>query len=351
MLKFITKPFFRFTMITASLLCWYQPEVAFAAHHHVKKVHHIVHAHKNHHALTHTVSATAKHNASNVDFIINPDNSIIANNNTYIPAVATAPKNSEHNLVTTMTTPENTVVMQPVTQHIVPPVERIAQPVNTPTTYISKEAVVVPARVLGSLAASMHRHIVDFVKKTVATLHYSDYKLGGSKFDSTRGIYIVDCSSFVDHILQQVSPHAYTSLVNATGAPTPATQHYYDFFKELNTNSDDYWNKVNNVEQLRAGDILVFRNKHTHRSQANGHVMVVMEKPVKDSGVYFVRVADSAPARHSEDTRQKNEGGIGIGTLLLKAAKGGRPLAYAWAVGGLWNKNVNFAMARPTEWD
>jgi hypothetical protein len=197
----------------------------------------------------------------------------------------------------------------------------------------------------------MHKHLVDFVQKTVETLRYSDYKLGGSKFDTSRGVYIVDCSSFVDHILKKVSPRAYTSLVNATGAPTPATQHYYEFFNELSNNSDDYWNKVNNVEQLRAGDILVFRNKQNHRHQAGGHIMVVMDKPTKDMGVYFVRVADSAPSRHSEDTRQKNEAGIGIGTLMLKAAKGGRPFAYAWAIGGLWNKNVNFAMARPTEWD
>jgi hypothetical protein len=207
-----------------------------------------------------------------------------------------------------------------------------------------------PSR-LGYIAASMHKHIVDFVKNTVATLRYSDYKLGGSKFDTSKGIYVVDCSNFVDQILKEVSPHAYTSLVNATGAPTPATQHYYEFFKELSNNSDDYWNKINNVEQLRAGDILVFRTKNSRHGAGAGHVMVIMEKPTKDMGVYFVRVADSAPARHSEDTRQRNEGGIGIGTLLLKTAKSGRPSAYAWGVGGYWNKNVNFAMARPTEWN
>jgi cell wall-associated NlpC family hydrolase len=390
-----TRPFLRFTLIAASLLGLSQPGVALAAHHHVKKnrIAHVTH-------LNHKINTShlaTKQNTSGLDFIINPDNSIVKGG-VLIPAVYSAitpePRPTtittmtavkkmlplppqphsvtrtltqvtthsagaiEHMFTAAIKQPAPVVATQggvlehiltlPIQQHPAPLVERIVTPVTAPVT-VSQETGT-PSRVLGSLAF-MHKHIIDFVMKTVSTLRYSDYKLGGSKFDTSRGIYIVDCSSFVDHILQKVSPQAYTSLVNATGAPTPATQHYYEFFNELSSKSDDNWNKVNNVEQLRAGDILVFRNKHNRRAQVGGHVMVVMEKPVNNMGVYFVRVADSAPSRHSEDTRQLHEGGIGIGTLLLKAAKGGRPLAYAWAVGGLWNKNVNFAMARPAEWD
>ena len=222
----------------------------------------------------------------------------------------------------------------------------------TPTTVVASEPAYLHKKsMFGDIAASMHRHLVDFIQKTVSTLHYSNYKLGGSKFDTRRGVYITDCSGFVDNILRKASPHAYSSLVNATGALTPATQHYYNFFQELSDNSDNYWNKVDDVDQLRAGDILVFRYKNSRGGQTGGHVMVVMDKPVRDTNVYFVRVADSAPSRHSEDTRQIHEGGIGIGTLLLKASKSGRPAAYAWGIGGLWNKNVNFAMARPMDWD
>jgi hypothetical protein len=191
---------------------------------------------------------------------------------------------------------------------------------------------------------------VNFVHRTVATLRYSDYKLGGRKFDPSRGVYIVDCSSFVDHILRRTSPHAYTSLVSATGADTPATQHYYDFFTELSNGPDNFWNKVDAVQELRAGDILVFRYKNHRGYQTGGHVMVVMDKPIRDSDVFFVRVADSAPSRHSQDTRQWNEAGIGIGTLVLKVnPRTGKPAAFAWGLGGLWNKNVNFAMARPLD--
>lgn len=199
-------------------------------------------------------------------------------------------------------------------------------------------------------ALSFEKHVVNFVHKVVENLHYSDYKLGGKKFDTSRGVYIVDCSSFVDHILQRTTPQAYSSLVNATGADSPASQHYYEFFTELSSGADSFWNKVDAVDQLRPGDILVFRYKNSHGAATGGHVMVVMDKPIQDSDVFFVRVADSAPSRHSQDTRQRNEAGIGIGTLLLKInPHTGRPAAYAWGLGGLWNRNVNFAMARPLD--
>jgi cell wall-associated NlpC family hydrolase len=227
--------------------------------------------------------------------------------------------------------------------------ESVLKPISAPA-YLTKSPEVVPAVEHTSFAASLEKHLVNFVHKTVATLRYSDYKLGGRKFDTSRGVYIVDCSSFVDHILQRVSPRAYLSLVNATGADTPATQHYYEFFTELSSGPDNFWNKVEAVEQLRPGDILVFRYKNSRGSETGGHVMVVMDKPTQDSDVFFVRVADSAPSRHSQDTRQRNEAGIGIGTLVLKVnPRTGRPAAYAWGLGGLWNKNVNFAMARPID--
>jgi hypothetical protein len=198
------------------------------------------------------------------------------------------------------------------------------------------------------LVASMEQHLVNFVHNTVATLRYSDYKLGGRKFDSSQGVYIVDCSSFVDNILAKVTPNAYNSLVNATASTAPTTFHYYQFFSDLRADSNSYWNKINEVEKLRAGDILVFRYKQTRG--ASGHVMVVMGKPIRDSNVFFVRVADSAPYKHSQDTRQGNEGGIGIGTLLLKVnPQTGKPSAYAWGVGSYWKENVKIAMARPLD--
>ena len=196
------------------------------------------------------------------------------------------------------------------------------------------------------------KKLVEFVGQTVYNLNYSSYRLGGGRFDTSRGIYVLDCSRFVDSVLSRVYPAAYSSLQYASGAERPASQHYYDFFSDLPRSSDTHWNKIEKIGQLRPGDILVFRYKKP-RGRTQGHVMVVMDKPraTNNENAWMVRVADSAPTRHSADTRQHNESGIGIGTMLLKPAATGKPVAYAWGMGSSWNKNVKFAMARPLKMD
>jgi hypothetical protein len=207
-------------------------------------------------------------------------------------------------------------------------------------------AVEVPQR--HSFVASMEDRLVNFVNSTVDTLRYSVYKLGGRKFDTSRGIYILDCSDYVDNILQAVYPNAYGNLVNSTGTEKPTSQHYYHFFSKLDDESNRYWNRIDDVDQLRPGDILVFRTKNRTGSETGGHVMVVMNKPTSDENVFIVRVADSAPSGHSDDTRQANASGIGVGNLMLKVNPNtGEPKAYAWKEGSRWKNNVNFAMARP----
>lgn len=200
--------------------------------------------------------------------------------------------------------------------------------------------------------ASVEDRVVKFVRNTVSNLRYSKYKMGGGHFEPSRGVYVLDCSDYVDNILHRADPVAYSNLVNFTGSDRPTSQHYYEFFTELNEDNLQHgWSKIQDVSELQAGDILVFRYKRNARS-TGGHVMIVMGKPIGDNDVYLVRVADSAPSGHSHDTRQPNTSGIGIGTLLLKAdAVTGRPLTFAWKVGAPWKSNVKIAMGRPVTSD
>jgi len=197
------------------------------------------------------------------------------------------------------------------------------------------------------IVASIKKHLVEFVHESVATLRYSVYKLGGTRFDPDRGIYIVDCSGYVDYALKTIHPYSYSNLVKLSKSEKPNSLHYYDFFTGLSS-ENEYWNKVEEIEELQPGDILVFRYKNKRGRVTGGHVMVVMNKPIRVRDTYHVNVADSAASGHSEDTRLSNDSGIGIGTLLLKVnPKTGHPAAFAWKVGTRWKKNVNFAMARP----
>jgi hypothetical protein len=201
-----------------------------------------------------------------------------------------------------------------------------------------------------AIDTSMQTRLLDYVHKTVLTHHYTAYKLGGTHYDINRGIYIVDCSIYIDHILKAVYPHAFRSLVRSAGSGSPTSQHYYHFFNQLNSQPRTYWNKIDDVKQLRPGDILVFRFRKPTHVNTEGHVMVVMNKPVGHTNTFVVRVSDSSPFRHSRDTRVIHSTGIGIGTMLLKVnPHTGQPNAYAWSLDGRWKNNVHFAMARPMD--
>lgn len=204
------------------------------------------------------------------------------------------------------------------------------------------------ANIRHGFVASIEQRLVQFVHKTISTIQYSAYKLGGRRFDASKGIYVLDCSDYVDNILHAIYPKAYSNLVNSSGTDKPTSQHYFEFFNGLSEADNYYWSKIDEVDQLQPGDILVFRKKNGFRHGASGHVMIVMEKPIGESDEYLVRVADSAPVGHSQDTRVAHTSGIGIGTLLLKVdPNSGKPSAYAWKIGSRWVNNVSFAMARP----
>jgi hypothetical protein len=197
-----------------------------------------------------------------------------------------------------------------------------------------------------SSVPSVQQQIVDFTQKTINNLRYSTYKLGGTRFDPAHGVYVVDCSHYVDHILHAAYPHAYSSLVQSTGADTPNSENYYHFLATLPDQNVSNWDKVESVDALQPGDILVIRYQNRRQVAVGGHVMIVMNKPVQTMDAYLVQVADSARTGHSSDTRHHS--GIGMGTLLLKADPStGQPYAYAWKAGSYWQDNVSFAMGRP----
>lgn len=206
-----------------------------------------------------------------------------------------------------------------------------------------------PSHLPSYLLNTTEKRLVGFVQQTVSTLNYSFYKLGGTQIDAKRGIYIVDCSTYVDHIMKSVYPNSYSHLVSWSGSQKPTTNDYYQYFTNLSErNKLLFWDNINNVNELRPGDILVFRYKNVEKRQAGGHVMIVMDKPIHNGDSFLVRVADSAAVGHSKDTRLPNRSGIGIGTLLLRTnSTTFKPTAYAWRVGSRWEYNVKIAMARP----
>lgn len=218
------------------------------------------------------------------------------------------------------------------------------------STKHSPIANAVPAYLLASNTSATPRQnsLVEFVQAAIRKIHFNNYQLGGTRFDPSHGIFNLDCSSYVDRVLHEVNPHAFWNLVRRTGSDKPTSLHYYDFFSKLPGANQHDWSRIEQVSQLKPGDILVFRYKKYHNN-AMGHVMIVMDRPERDEADnYLLRVTDAAEMGHSQDTRSSHASGIGIGTMLLKAdTRTDEPLAYAWKVGSHLKNNVNIIMGRP----
>lgn len=201
------------------------------------------------------------------------------------------------------------------------------------------------------LSSSAKQSLVQLADRTVQTLRHTMYKLGGTHFDSSKGVYEIDCSGYVDNLLHQANPQAYSSLSEWSKTYRPTSKDYYDFFNRLPSTNWGYWHKIGGVHELQPGDILVFRYKNSKSRRVGGHVMVVMDKPIPDRSapnVFWVNVADSAASGHTNDTRPAHTSGVGIGALLLKVNPGtNEPNAYAWRAGAAWKHDMNFVMAEP----
>jgi len=201
------------------------------------------------------------------------------------------------------------------------------------------------------LSKNAKQSLAQLADRTVQTLRHTMYKLGGTHFDSSKGVYEIDCSGYVDNLLHQANPQAYSSLSEWSKTFRPTSKDYYDFFNRLPRNNWGYWHKIGGVHELQPGDILVFRYKNKNSKRVGGHVMVVMDKPTPDRSapnVFWVNVADSAASGHTNDTRPAHTSGVGIGALLLKVNPGTNvPNAYAWRAGAAWKHDMNFVMAEP----
>ncbi|CAN5225118.1 hypothetical protein BH10PSE19_BH10PSE19_14080 [soil metagenome] len=202
-----------------------------------------------------------------------------------------------------------------------------------------------------SAATNTSHKLLGYVKLTLNALHHTRYRFGGKRFDTAKGIYSVDCSGYVNNLLGLSNPHAFHEILNQQQISRPNTTDYYRFLGHIPYGrSSSHWYHVRGISELRAGDILVYSSPGRSKRRSPGHVMIVVETPKRDSratGIYHVRVADSAHSGHSYDTRRPHTSGIGVGTLLLKAnPHTNQPIAFAWREDSRWKLGVDFAMGR-----
>lgn len=152
--------------------------------------------------------------------------------------------------------------------------------------------------------------------------------------DEGKGIYIVDCSSFVGFLLQKVSLQSYQALSIDKGHTRPRAQNFYDFLASLKAGETRKgWLGIKTMSSVQKWDIIAWKYAKNLDKKDTGHVVIVYETPKKEpDGRYKVVVLDASKGTHANDSRAQNkDGGIGIGTMWFKVDKEGKPIGLYWS--------------------
>lgn len=223
-------------------------------------------------------------------------------------------------------------------------VPALASATTTPTN--------VPDTLYTSAKTSESRQLVERVDDALNNLALTYYVFSGDDWNDTTGTYKVDCTGFLNRMVEDANPSAYDEILDYRGTTRASAEDYYYFFRQISYGTtEDKWYRVEKASYLRPGDVLVWKYDATSTSGSTGHAMIVVDVPVKDerwSNVYRVRIADSAKSGHTTDNRGTSGSGVGAGYILLKVSTtSGRPYAYAWNTNAVWHDDVTIAMARP----
>ena len=151
--------------------------------------------------------------------------------------------------------------------------------------------------------------------------------------DKTTGVFDVDCSGFVDHLLKRVAPQQYDRLPIEPGHTRPRAEVYYQFFVELAQTPKPGWEAVSRFAELRRGDLIAWKKETTSQETGDtGHVMVVGATPVRlGNAVYRLTVYDSTKSPHDNDTRAPGADGIGRGDLFFYVNAQDAPIAFQFS--------------------
>jgi hypothetical protein len=148
-----------------------------------------------------------------------------------------------------------------------------------------------------------------------------------------RGVYDCDCNGFVGFVLERAAPDHYPMIPKEADQPRPRAFEYYEFFNFLTPESTGGWHQIDFLKDARRGDIIAWRFQQVEPGHDTGHVLFAAETPLQDdSGIFTIRVYDSAAQPHFNDTRGIGEGkfetGVGTGFINFQVGDAGRPTAF-----------------------
>ncbi|MCA9610350.1 MAG: CHAP domain-containing protein [Myxococcales bacterium] len=145
------------------------------------------------------------------------------------------------------------------------------------------------------------------------------------------GRYRWDCSGMVSWVVRHAAPRA----GRAMGSERLAARGIYRMIERAPTDHPRAgWQRVEHIEDVRAGDVFAWRTPPGAPSRHTGHTGFVVQRPRPVDGLrdaFAVRVADSIVGPHQDDTRPPNtEGGLGTGVFVFLTDGEGHATHYGW---------------------
>ncbi len=155
----------------------------------------------------------------------------------------------------------------------------------------------------------------------------------------TTGVFVTDCSGFVNFVVRDAAPVSYGALRRARHTARPTSGDYALGLR----GRVPTWSRVLRVADVRAGDVIAWTRPAGSRA---GHVMVVADVAHKvGARRWTLAIVDSTSVPHGRtDTRRRDRrngpsstngrpSGVGRGTIGLVVDARGRPIAYTWSAG------------------
>lgn len=185
---------------------------------------------------------------------------------------------------------------------------------------------------VGSSAQLSGQGLADAAEKDLQLAKETHYQ-HKTHIDKTAGVFDVDCSGFVDHLLKQVAPQQYDQLPIEPGHTRPRAETYYQFFVDLAQTPKPGWKAVSSFSELRRGDLIAWKKETAAQETGDtGHVMVVGAAPVRLANAsYQLTVYDSTKSPHDNDTRATGADGIGRGDLFFYVNAQDAPIAFQFS--------------------
>jgi len=182
---------------------------------------------------------------------------------------------------------------------------------------------------------SFPQQVAQQAEAIVNNLRQTSYQFV-ENIDVDRGVYDCDCNGFVGFVLECAAPGHYAMIPKESDQPRPRAFEYYDFFNALTPESSGGWHRIDFLCDARRGDIIAWRFPEIEAGFNTGHIFFVAEPPTMiDTGIFAVRVYDSAAGPHFDDTRGDGPGqprsGVGSGFINFTVDDSGRPQSFQFA--------------------